>query len=314
MKVDDFSKNYVNNLFYKEFDNLNRIYLKQIIGMKYLTNENKLIQEKTSIDITKIHYDNLYASIDLKKNLIEKFSLSKNSMHDYLKNKKVVIVGPANHVDNNNLINSYDVIVRVNRGHNMINTNKHGNRTDILYHTANQHSENGGPIPLDNNINEIIFAYPVLDLYDESSFKNISTLRDYLEIYHNKNLYDKIKHRCSFIEEHKYLHYEKECESRPNTGLCAILDLLSYDIKELYITGFTLFQTNYDSSYRNIVEGSEKTSEKALERMKEHNFHSQKKSAEIYKNNILKNEKVKYDKELINILNIILEHKTHEFV
>ena len=304
VEIENFSKNYYDNLFIKEFEN-DKIYLKQLTGMKYLTNDNKLTKDKVYIK-ENINYNVLYTSIDLKYFLINRFSLSKFKMEDYLKNKRVVIVGPADYVDNNELINSYDVIVRINKGHNMINTGKHGNRTDILYHIANQHKENGGKIPLDDNIKHIKFVYPVLDLYDDSSFKNIGTLRDYVKIYYDKKIYNQIKNKCSVIDESIYLNFEKECKSRPNSGLCAILDLLNYDIRELYITGFTLFQTNYNPSYRNIVEGSEETSKKALERMKDHNFHNQKKSAEIYKNYILKNDKVKYDKELINILNRIL--------
>lgn len=304
VEIENFSKNYYDNLFIKEFEN-NKVYLKQLTGIKYLTNENKLVKDKVYVS-NNIDYNVLYTSIDLKYFLIKRFSLSKFKMEDYLKDKRVVIVGPADYVNNNELINSFDVIVRINKGYNMINTNKHGNRTDILYHIANQHEENGGKIPLDNNIKHIKFVYPVLDLYDDSSFKNIGTLRDYIKIYYDKKIYKQIKNKCSIIDEFTYLNFEKECESRPNSGLCAILDLLNYDIKELYITGFTLFQTNYDSSYRNVVEGSEETSKKALERMKQHNFHNQKKSAEIYKNNILKNDKVKHDEELINAVNNVL--------
>jgi len=60
-----------------------------------------------------------------------------------------------------------------------------------------------------------------------------------------------------------YNRYDNILKSRVNTGFMAILDILSYDIKELYIKGFTFFQDGYVSSYRGsvfVVNVNERTS------------------------------------------------------
>jgi hypothetical protein len=308
VEIPDFSDRYITNLFIKEHDEQNNLFLKQIASIKYLDDNLKLSDTKNSINIP-ISYNTLQTSADMKYDLIEKFISIESNYKDYLKNKRVVIVGPADYVDNNDLINEYDVIVRVNKGHSMINTNKHGNRTDVLYHVVNQHEENGGKISEDDSIKHIRFTYPVLDLFDNSTFLNIGTIRDYLEIYHNKKLYDKISNKLSIIEENKYLEFEKLCGSRPNSGLCAILDILSFDIKELYITGFTLFQTNYDISYRETVENNVDTSKQAIDRMNKAKFHNQNNSATVYKNIILKDKRVKYDDKLVKSIDNILRDK-----
>ena len=92
---------------------------------------------------------------------------------------------------------------------------------------------------------------------------------------------------------------EKKMNSRPNSGVGAILDLLSFDIKEIYITGFTLFQTNYSTDYRKNVDNIQgNTCKLALARMKKSGHHNQEKTALVFKNNILTDKRVKYDKIL----------------
>ena len=89
-----------------------------------------------------------------------------NYFRSYLKNKKVNIVGPADYVNEGEFIDNYDVVVRVNRGHNMINSPiKYGSRTDILYHCINEHNEAGGKIPNDNDIKFITLVFTEKTIY-----------------------------------------------------------------------------------------------------------------------------------------------------
>ena len=100
---------------------------------------------------------------------------------------------------------------------------------------------------------------------------------------------------------------EKKMNSRPNSGVGAILDLLSFDIKEIYITGFTLFQTNYSTDYRKNVDNIQgNTCKLALARMKKSGHHNQEKTALVFKNNILTDKRVKYDKILDQCINSII--------
>jgi hypothetical protein len=54
------------------------------------------------------------------------------------------------------------------------------------------------------------------------------------------------------MDDHKFKNFERMLGTRPYTGTCAIMDLLSYPIKYLYITGLDFYQTKYYSEYRKI--------------------------------------------------------------
>ena len=242
-------------------------------------------------------------------NIIENNNLK---ISDFLENKRVVIVGPALYLkDKNlgNLIDNYDIVIRLNKGHNMIEDKiNFGSRTDILYHCVNQDEDNGGLITdkIYNEIKYIRFCYPILNANDESSFIN-GNVEDFNNI--NKKFLNKI----SIINKEKYLKLEKNITCRPNTGIISILDILDYNIKELWITGFTLFKDGYNNKYRNIIDG-EKISESesykiVLDRMKTGGYKKSHNQYEIWrylKKKIINNKRVKLDEEFFLILNLDL--------
>lgn len=314
IKLDIDKKYDYKNFFIKELnnDNNNLFNIKQLISNKYLHNNLTInykiynfSHQEIELLFKKFNVKIISSILNFKYDLSQHFS-NQTNIENILNNKRVVIVGPADYVDSNDEINKYDVIVRVNKGLSQTSNGKAGDRTDILYHVVNQHTENGGPINL-NFKGHIRFIYPILDLYENSTFKNIGTLRDYFQIYQDKTMYNFVNKNFSIVNKNEYLEMEKILDSRPNAGVGAILDLLNFNIKELYITGFTLFQTNYDKNYRNTVDGIKgNTSKIALDRMKKANNHNQEKTALVFKNNILNNKKVKYDKILIDCINLVL--------
>lgn len=295
---------YIESLFWLIIEN-NGTYMKQFSSNKFLNNNKTLSYKKNSIDISLLSFqkvnDENNLSLEMNKCFTSLDYYNKN-IEDFFKNKRVVIVGPADYVNNNELIDSYDIIVRINKGYNMKDTGKHGSRTDIMYHVVNQHHENGGSLlPFAKDV-PIRFCYPILTLNEKSSFQNIGTLRDYYSIFQNINNNSMEFKNISIISKNKYLSIEEKVKSRPNSGLCAILDILSFDIKELYITGFTLFQTNYSTTYRNNVENSKDTGKKALSRMKRVGHHNQDDAMNTYKKFIITDKRVKVDDILLDIL------------
>ena len=87
---------------------------------------------------------------------------------EYLKNKRVVIVGPApTMVDSkqHDIIESYDVVVRLNRALPILEKLKPdiGSRTDILYNCMNPSNECGGTIDIEllqrENIKVLVSPY-----------------------------------------------------------------------------------------------------------------------------------------------------------
>jgi hypothetical protein len=284
--------------------------IRQFISNKFLDNNLNLDYKKNKIInidsfFKKINVKKICSIANIKKDLIVNFKNQKN-IKDILNNKRVVVVGPADYVDSNDKINNYDIIVRINKGLSQQVNGKCGDRTDILYHVVNQNIENGGPINLNFN-GHIRFVYPIFDYYEETTFKNIGTIRDYFEIYNDNNIYNHIQKNFSIINKLEYLEMEKILQSRPNSGIAAILDLLTFNIKELYITGFTLFQTNYSKDYRKKVDGIDiDTSKLALDRMSKSGHHDQVKTAIIFKNKILNDKRVKYDKILEEYVNKLI--------
>lgn len=284
--------------------------IRQFISNKFIDNNLNLEYKETKITnidllLKKLNIKKIDTITNLKTDLNIYFKNKKN-ITDILNNKRVVIVGPADYVDSNDKINNYDIIVRVNKGLSQQGNSKCGDRTDILYHVVNQDKENGGPLDLKFN-GHIRFTYPILDYDEETTFKNIGTIRDYFKIYKQNDIYNHLVKDFSIINKLEYLEMEKILKSRPNSGIAAILDLLSFDIKELYITGFTLFQTNYSKDYRDKVDGiDENTSSIAIDRMSKSGHHDQEKTALIFKNKILKDKRVKYDEILEECVNKII--------
>lgn len=209
----------------------------------------------------------------------------------YLEGKRVAIVGPALSIKNTNqkdLIESYDIVVRINKSYPVPDMLKPdiGERTDILYNCLNPCPESGGKLHmkgLKRDVKWVCCPYPPIEPFD----KNI-------EDFNKRNL----KHKIDFnhIDVNIYNKLSEMMESRPNSGTAAMVDLLSYDITELYITGFTFFKGGYYKEYRTYNE------EEVMERMKKAGHHNQEKQFEVMKQILENDDRVKTDNALKEIL------------
>ena len=231
-------------------------------------------------------------------------------LHNMIYNKNVVICGPApylNELNNGEIINRSDTVIRVNKGHNLTKDPKHfGSRTDILYHCVCENDENGGKITKQmlKEIKIIVAAFPNLKPSDKTSFPN-----------GNKNkfikLKKKIKPKMSVIGKKFYINLEKIIGCRPNTGIIAISHILRHNPKSLYITGFTFFKDGYSKLYRNKIDGTKVTeknsNEAVIKRMTKHNYKGRHNQLFMFKftKNLINNyrNKLILDDKLIDILN-----------
>ena len=171
-------------------------------------------------------------------------------MHDYealVKGKSLIIVGPSKTVlrkKNADFINSFDLVVRLNK---ILPIPYHmeqfiGYRTDILYNNCNT-TDHGGENNLsinmlvNNNVRYLRASYPPIGVFkkDIDRFRMLNRSRGFPFGHVNTKYYNSVV---------------KKLNTRPYTGTLAILDLLRYDIKALYITGIDFFKYNYHSSYR----------------------------------------------------------------
>jgi len=179
-------------------------------------------------------------------------SISNTNKHkaynDMLEGKTVIIVGPSSHLfetEQKDFIESFDVIVRVNKSFPVKEHQEKyiGKRTNILYHCLEQSEENCGKFDY-NEIKkqDILIATPYP--------KNMTPFhRDYVR-FENEILNKNIK--TNYIDISFYSDFMELLGTRPNTGISAIADLLCYDIKSLYVCGFTFFETGFYEGYRDI--------------------------------------------------------------
>lgn len=250
--------------------------------IKYINNMNDTNDTNgTNDNIKLVKYNGINKNIELDMNIYS----------NYLKNKRVVVVGPAPSIigsKQKELIDSYDVIVRINKAFPIPSDlmDDIGTRTDILYNCLNPHPENGGPLnmaELKKNVKWIACPYPNIDPFNKNIDSFINTNKKY-------------GINFNIIDKSKYLDISRKMDTRPNSGVLTILDLLNYDIQELYITGITFFKGGYYKKYRNYNE------EQVLERMRAAGNHDQNKQFEYMKNILLNDKRVKCDDKLNEIL------------
>ena len=187
--------------------------------------------------------------------------VSEETIRNFFKGKRVAIIAPSPSVrqnPNGNEIDKYDIIVRINRNWKYSSDlNKYvGTRTDVVYNCIEPDPECGGTIDFDyvkSNLKYIAISIPIIhnQNHRDDIFHNNNMINKYRQFVNNNN------NRVNYyiINKNLYNMYDNILKSRPNTGFMAILDILSYDIKELYIKGFTFFKDGYLSNYRNTVFG-----------------------------------------------------------
>jgi Glycosyltransferase family 29 (sialyltransferase) len=176
----------------------------------------------------------------------------------YLKDKRVVIVGPSPSIlktGQGKFIDDFDVVVRLNKAlpiptHLMQDI---GKRTDVLYNCMNPSGECGGKLSVDmlkkSRVQFLVGAYPAVDRMGDT---NLRLKRDLNDFYNSKGNLDDIV--FCYFDNIAYFHKLWDEMKLPNTGIMAILDLLKHDIKELYLTGLTFFKGGYYSEYRQYNE------------------------------------------------------------
>ena len=223
--------------------------------------------------------------------------------NNFLKGKKVAVVGPAEYVATSNqgeLIESYDLVARINNGWFPPEELKAhtGTRTDIRYHSGAEFPNSGGMWEMDKMIKHgvkyVAINYPRYLDYFHHDIKKFETLNeDYGVPFH-----------C-WTDLELYLTFHYYLGTRMNTGLAAIVDILLHDVKEVYVTGFTFYRTGFakglkpEKYYDDILS---KEYDKVKETMINH--------AQIPQMKLLKllqqvDPRLKLDKEVTQILNTI---------
>ena len=168
---------------------------------------------------------------------------------DFIRNKCIALVGPAQSIigtSKGDVIDKFDLVVRLNKSIPLPISLKDdiGSRTDIIYNSLNTKD-----FPGENKLNPKLHKkYGISYVCSPYPFNN-SIFHDDIADYAYKY---KFELPLKVMNDYKFRNFEKMLGTRPYTGTCAIMDLLSYPIKYLYITGLDFYHTKYYNEYRRI--------------------------------------------------------------
>lgn len=249
---------------------------------------------------------------------------------DFYKDKKIAIIGPSpsiyNEENGDYIEKNYDIIVRVNKQwkHDPSLDKYIGKRTDVLYNCLDYSEECGGTIDTEylKNNNVKMIVDPIQYLYDNKKQRDFflfsGTYRLNMYTYFHLNNENKIP--FGMIHPTKYWVWDKYADTRINTGLLAIIDILHCDIKELYVKGFTFFKDGYVKDYRSSIHDVTFTEDESAKhvnkRLSEGRNHDQKKQWKFFKtllqHDALRN-KIKMDQALESIMNLESFESSYNF-
>ena len=262
-----------------------------------------------------------HSNLEQKKNFVnEANNYNKGNYEEFLKGKRVAIIGPSPSVRNEEngdfIEENYDIIVRINKQwkHDPKLDSFIGKRTDILYNCLDYKEDCGGMLNIDyikkQNIKYIVdpLKFVYFNKNDRDPLFAGKKRLDYYTIFHLNNMGTIPFHT---IKKEYYEEWDKKTQTRINTGMLAILHILKHDIKELYIKGFSFFRDGYLSDYRskiaNINTNEKNSGNLVYQYMKHSGNHDQKKQW-LYFKELLKDEniskKVKMDSTLEKIMKL----------
>ena len=223
------------------------------------------------------------------KNFLYKYNdLFKN----FVENKTIALVGPAESIigtKKGNIIDKFDIVIRLNKSLPLPENISEdiGTKTTILYNSLNT-----SDFPGENkfqcsflekfNIQFLCCPYPIENGY----FKN-----DILN-YIKRN---KFSMPFRAINNQLYNSIENSIRTRPYTGTCAICDILSYNIKYLYISGLDFYTTKYYKQYRRI-------SKQQLKNTQNNFYHKNEPQINMLKHMSLFDNRIILDSYLDNLL------------
>jgi hypothetical protein len=158
---------------------------------------------------------------------------------NFLENKRVAIVGPSESAffnENGKYIDSFDIVVRINRGIELVQGKESfiGSKTDILYNSLDFNIISGGTLEgVNDQVKFICCPYSIEEhTYNDTFITSV---------------FDKFNIR--FIDTEVYNKLKLDTQSRINSGFGAIVDLLQYNVQQLFITGIDFYRSFYHKNY-----------------------------------------------------------------
>jgi hypothetical protein len=254
------TNNNLNNNLYKNSNNNNSTnnsnnsknnYLNNSTNNNSTNNNNNNNSKNNSNNIRTVDYYLKTEVINYTDNLLNYYFEEYNKIfYKYVEGKSIVIVGPAESIIGTNkgsIIDQFDLTIRLNKSLPLPSHLKDdiGTKCDIMYNSLNT-----SDFPGENNLNTKLYKKHGVKFVCSSYPFNNYIFHDDILNYVNKYRFDL---PLKVMNDFKFKNFEKSLGTRPYTGTCAIMDILSYPIKYLYITGLDFYQTKYYSEYRKIT-------------------------------------------------------------
>jgi hypothetical protein len=179
------------------------------------------------------------------------------SFKDFIKNKKVAIVGPAKYLMESSYgkeIDSHDVVVRINRSIETCDKFEKdvGKKSDIIYNCLIEKPENAGIINIDYFVQKGIQYVCIPPSSSMQGYATGNNLSNSINTKTFKKLSERFQTRI--IDYKLNNEIAKEIKCRPNTGFLAIYDLLSMNPKQLSIYGFSFYLDGFISGSKSGIE------------------------------------------------------------
>jgi hypothetical protein len=267
--------------------------------------ENEIKRDKKNIDSNELYNINKkdnsfqierYIKPDLvsyNDNVLNHFFKEYNKLFsEYVRDKCIALVGPAESIIGTNkgeIIDKFDLVVRLNKSI-PVPSKLHadiGKKTDIIYNSLNV-----SDFPGENNLNPRLYKKYGVNFICSSYPFNHNIFHDDIANYVYKY---KFELPLKVMEDLKFRNFEKMLGTRPYTGTCAIMDLLSYPIRYLYITGLDFYQTKYYNEYRIMSKSNQRHT-------KNNTIHKAKPQLEYLKNLSLIDDRIILDGFLDKLL------------
>lgn len=217
--------------------------------------------------------------------------LSEGIFDDYVQGKKIIVVGPAGYLQDKKLgeyIEGFDVVVRINHAIPIKNTEDYGTRTDLLYHILSHRGSNG--------IHKDVVDRDEINQWKHSGLKYLVSRHDQYSKRIRMIKYNLMLLKWTTVGERFYRQLKHKIgKKNPNTGLLAIMHLLSLDVKSVNVIGFDFYRSGVYKGYGDI--GRNEDAEKVNER-----WHDTEAQLKFLKGVVKEEKRLILDKVLEDIL------------
>ena len=212
--------------------------------------------------------------------------------------KRIAIIGAADSAfeeKKGEFIDGHDIVIRINRAPYSWSAEKAeyiGSKFTYLYHSFFENNYSGGG-PIDWEYFDRIGIKKVINPI--SSGKGLVTHLNYYRRQHSTR-------RTYILTRPTYKEITKSLQSYiPTVGFSALMSVLESDFQELYITGFTFFQTPYADNYRDHLQ-NKKDNQRHIGKQGLHNPELEFKIFRKKISSVSDIKKIRYDPELRRII------------